>query len=237
MKTKASDFFSQEDKECISNTIKQAETNTSGEIAIMVLDASDSYKEAETLGAFILSGFFALILETFKSYYFATKAVDWNYDLSNFSPDFLLEATGHTSIWTYIPLIFILYFPLRFVFSKIKHMKIPFLTGKRIEETVKKRALMAFYEKGLYKTRDETGILIFISLLEHRVWILGDRGINAKIAPEFWGRIAANLSEGIKKQEHGKATCHAIEECGKELSRHFPIKPNDTNELTNEVMF
>ncbi|MGB5156616.1 TPM domain-containing protein [Desulfobacterium sp. N47] len=237
MKTKASEFFSKQDQKCISDIIKQAESNTSGEIAIMVLDASDSYKEAETLGAFILSGFFALILEIIKSYYIATKAVGWSYDPSGFSYQFLLEASGHTSIWTYIPMLFILYFPFKFIFSKIDGIKIPFLSGKRIEETVRKRALMAFYEKGLYKTRDETGILIFISLLEHRVWILGDRGINAKIDPEFWGNIAAKLSEGIKKKEHGKATCDAIEECGKELSRYFLIKQDDTNELSNEVMF
>lgn len=236
MKIKASEFFSSEDKKCISDTIKQAEANTSGEIAIMVLDASDSYKEAEILGALILSGFFALILEIIKSYYIALENSGWSYSISGFSAHYLLEAAGHTSIWTYIPMVFILYFPLRFVFSKIPQMKIPFLSRKIIEETVRKRAEIAFYEKGLYKTRDETGILIFISLLEHRVWILGDRGINEKIAPDFWSKIAGKLSEGIKKKEHGKYTCHAIEECGKELSRHFPVKPGDTNELSDEIM-
>ncbi len=237
MKTKASGFFSTEDKECISNSIKKSEANTSGEIAIMVLDESDSYKEAETLGTFILSGFFALILEIIKSYFVASKAAGWTYSISGLSAHFLLEASGHTSIWTYIPMVFILYFPLKLLFSKTQKMKIPFLSTKRIEETVRERALMAFYEKGLYKTRDETGILIFISLLEHRVWILGDRGINRKIDPGFWSKIATELSDGIKKKEHGKAACHAIEECGKELSRHFPIKPDDTNELSNEVRF
>lgn len=237
MKIKVSEFFSKEEQKCISDTIKQVEANTSGEIAIMVLDASDSYKEAETLGAVILSGFFALILEIIKSYFIAIKATGWSYDLSGFSSHFLLEASGHTSIWTYIPIVFVLYFPFRFIFLKIPQMKIPFLSTKRIEETVRERALMAFYEKGLYKTRDETGILIFISLVEHRVWILGDRGINAKIAPEFWSKIALELSDGIKKKEHGKAACQAIEKCGIELSRYFPIKPDDTNELSNEVMF
>lgn len=237
MKIKVSEFFSKEEQKYISDTIKQVEANTSGEIAIMVLDASDSYKEAETLGAVILSGFFALILEIIKSYYIAIKAAGWSYSMSDFSAHFLLEASGHTSIWTYIPMVFVLYFPFKFIFSKISQMKIPFLSGKRIEETVREQALMAFYEKGLYKTRDETGILIFISLLEHRVWILGDRGINTKIAPEFWSRIAAELSDGIKKKEHGKYTCQAIEKCGEELSRYFPIKPDDTNELSNEVMF
>ncbi|MBU1055126.1 MAG: TPM domain-containing protein [Proteobacteria bacterium] len=236
MTTKALEFFTPEDKQYISNSIMEAETNTSGEIAIMVLDSSDSYKEAEMLGAFVLSSFSALILEIIKSYYIAIKAADWSYNLSGFSAHFLAEAFGHTSIWTYIPILFILYFPVKFIFSKYPKIKIPFLSTKRIDEAVKERAVRAFYEKGLYKTRDETGILIFISILEHRVWILGDKGINEKIAPEFWSKIAKELSEGIKRKEQGKAASHAIEECGKELAKYFPIKHDDTNELSNEVM-
>lgn len=236
MRVKASELFSPEDKENISISIKRAEEKTSGEIAIMVLDSSDSYREAETLGAFILAGFFSLILETIKSYFIALKAAGWSYGLHGFSAHFLSEAAGNATVWTYIPMVFVLYFPFRFIISKFPEIKIPFLSAKRIDETVRERAVMAFYEKQLYKTRDETGILIFISLLEHRVWILGDRGINTKIAPDFWGQIAAELSMGIRKKEYGKSVCHAVSKCGEELSRHFPIKSDNTNELPDEVM-
>lgn len=236
MKIKASEIFSAEDKKCIADSIKKAETNTSGEVAIMVVDSSDSYREAEMLGAFILSGFFSLIFETAGAYLTALKEAGWGYDMPGFSVHFLSEAAGKATIWTYIPMVFVLYFLFRFLISKFPGIKLPFLSGKRIEETVRERAVMAFYEKQLYKTRDETGILLFISLLEHRVWILGDRGINAKIAPDFWSKIASELSTGIKKGEYGKSACSAIEKCGEELSRHFPKKSDDTNELADEVI-
>ncbi|MDP2863304.1 MAG: hypothetical protein Q8N95_10985 [Desulfobacterales bacterium] len=236
MKTKASELFSPEEKKDIADSIKKAEANTSGEVAIMVVDSSDSYREAETLGAFILSGFFSLILETIKAYLTALKAAGWGYGSSGFSAHFLSEAAANAAVWTYIPMVFVLYFPFRFLISKFPEMKIPFLSGKRIEETVRERAVMAFYEKQLYKTRDETGILIFISLLEHRVWILGDRGINEKIAADFWGIIASELSSGIKEKQYGKSVCLAISKCGEELSRHFPKKSDDTNELADEVI-
>ncbi|RPH50325.1 MAG: hypothetical protein EHM85_10840 [Desulfobacteraceae bacterium] len=236
MKIKASELFSAEDKQCIADSIKKAEENTSGEIAIMVVDSSDSYKEAEILGAFILSGLFSLVIETVRSYLAVVKAAGWDYGLSGFSAHTLSEATAHSAVWTYIPMVFVLYFLFKLLISKIPEMKIPFLSGKRIEETVRERAVMAFYEKQLYKTRDETGILIFISLLEHRVWILGDRGINVKIAPDFWGKIASELSSGIKKKQYGKAVCLAISKCSEELSVHCPKKSDDTNELADEVM-
>ncbi|MDP3283830.1 MAG: hypothetical protein Q8M56_05330 [Desulfobacterales bacterium] len=236
MKIKASELFSAEDKKCIADSIKKAEANTSGEVAIMVVDSSDSYREAETLGAFILSGLFSLVLEMVRSYLVVLKTAGWGYSLSGFSAHTLAEAAAHAAVWTYIPMVFVLYFPFRLLISKIPEMKIPFLSGNRIEETVRERAVTAFYEKQLYKTRDETGILIFISLLEHRVWILGDRGINAKIAPDFWGIMASELSSGIKKKQYGKSVCLAISKCGEELSRHFPKKSDDTNELADEVI-
>jgi len=236
MKIRASELFGPEEKKCIADSIKKAETNTSGEIAVMVVDSSDSYREAETLGAFILSGFFSLFLETIKTYLMALKAAGWGYGSSGFSAHFLSEAVANAAVWTYIPMVFLLYFPFRFLISKLPEMKIPFLSGKRIEETVRERAVMAFYEKQLYKTRDETGILIFISLLEHRVWILGDRGINEKVAADFWGIIASELSSGIKEKQYGKSVCLAISKCGEELSKYFPKKFDDTNELADEVI-
>jgi putative membrane protein len=133
-------------------------------------------------------------------------------------------------------MVFILYFAFKFLLSKVPEIKMLFMSTKRIEETVRERAVMAFYEKGLYKTKDETGILIFISLLEHKVWILGDRGINSKIDPDFWKNIASDLSAGIGKKEYGKSACKAISRCGEELSRFFPIKKDDINELPDEVI-
>jgi len=236
MKIKASELFSTEDKNCITDAIKNAETNTSGEVAIMVVDSSDSYREAETLGAILLSGFFSLILEMVRSYLVVLKAAGWGYSLSCFSAHIMSEAAAHAAVWTYIPLVFLFYFPFRLLIAKIPEMKIPFLSGRRIEETVRERAVTAFYEKQLYKTRDETGILIFISLLEHRVWILGDRGINAKIAPDFWREIASELSSGMKEKRYGESVCLAISKCGKELSLYFPKKSDDTNELADEVI-
>lgn len=235
MKIKASELFSPEDKECIANSIKKAEAETSGEIAVMVLDSSDSYIEAETFGAFILSGFFSLLFELIKSSVIGFEP-GWESGSMNFPYNFFIEAAKNASIWTYIPMVFILYFIFKFILSKLPEIKILFISGKRIEETVRERAVRAFYEKELYKTKDETGILIFISLLEHRVWILGDRGINAKIAPDFWKNIASDLSAGIREKEHGKSVCQAILKCGEELSGYFPLKKDDINELTDEVI-
>ena len=101
---------------------------------------------------------------------------------------------------------------------------------------MRERALAAFYQKGLYRTKDQTGILIFISLLERKVWILGDRGINEKIEPGHWQSLAGELARGIRVGRGGEALCRVIAGCGSELARHFPRRRDDRNELTDDII-
>jgi putative membrane protein len=95
---------------------------------------------------------------------------------------------------------------------------------------------MAFYEKGLYKTKQNTGVLFFLSLLERKVWVLADKGIYEKIEQETLNGFAQTVSQGIKEGRACDALCRAIEDAGTLLARHFPVTPGDTNELSDEVM-
>lgn len=193
----------------IHRAVEAAEAATSGEIATMVVERSDSYREAETLGAVLVAGLVGGIV---------------------------CVAIHHVAIWTYIPLVFLLFIPVRLLFQRFPRLKLPFVGRRRLEEAVRERAVRAFYEKGLYRTREETGILIFISLQEHKVWILGDRGINARIPPDSWQRMARELAAGIKGGEACEALCSVIAACGAELARYFPRRFDDENELTDEVL-
>src|SRR6266496_1404248 len=147
----AKEFFTEAEKERIRRAVESAEAATSGEIATMVVEWSDSYREAEALGGVLLAGMVALVCSV------------------------LIQ---HVTIWTYIPLVFLLFIPCRALLRLFPALKPPLVGRKRIAEAVRERAVRAFYEKRLYKTRDETGILLFISLLERKVWILADRGVD-----------------------------------------------------------
>ncbi len=90
-------------------------------------------------------------------------------------------------------------------------------------------------ESGVYKTRDRTGILIFISLLERKIELIADSGINEKITQSRWNDIVTHIISGIKAKELANNLIEAIDECGKLLSKYFPIKKDDENELENEI--
>jgi putative membrane protein len=107
--------------------------------------------------------------------------------------------------------------------------------GRR-EEAVRLRAERAFFEKGLYRTKRNTGVLFFLSLLERKVWILADKGIYEKMDQETLNRYANLVSSGIREGRACYALSQAIQEIGVLLSRHFPITSDDTDELPDEVM-
>ncbi|HBG05696.1 MAG: hypothetical protein A2075_11180 [Geobacteraceae bacterium GWC2_58_44] len=205
----STDFFSNAEKQKILAAVADAESRSSGEIAIMVVPESDRYLEAEQLGALLLAGLVAVII---------------------------CVLTHHVTIWTYIPLVCLLFLPALTLFRRFPRLKISFAGPRRQAEAVRARALIGFYENGLYRTEGETGILIFISLLEHKVWILGDRGINEKIPPGYWQTLAGELAAGIRSGRAAETLCRVVAECGSELAHHFPRSHDDRNELANEIL-
>jgi len=205
----AHSFFSHEEKERIQATTKGVESRTIGEVAVMVVDSSDHYFEAEVTGGILLGSLLALLITA--SYL-------------------------HASVWWYVPLSFVLFFPSRILFRKIPALKALFIGLHRKEHAVRLRAVRAFYEKGLCKTRKNTGVLFFISLLERKVRVLADSGIHEKIGQETLDKFARHVSRGIKEGRGGDALCEAIHEAGDHLAIHFPITKDDTDELRNDVM-
>jgi len=111
-----------------------------------------------------------------------------------------------------------------------------FIGKKRMEKEVMERAIRGFYEKGLYKTRDNTGVLFFISLLERKVWVIADKGIHRNMEQYTLNRFANMVSRGIKEKRACDALCEAIFEIGEVLARYYPVSKDDVNELSDEMI-
>jgi putative membrane protein len=206
---KSERFFTAEEKERLKAVTHEAESRTIGEIVVMVVDHSDHYIEAEVLGSVLFGSLLSLILTVLF------------FD---------------SSLWFYIPLSFVFFFPSWFLLIKVEALKRLFIGIGRKEEAVRLRAERAFFERGLYRTRKNTGILFFLSLLERKIWVLADKGIYEKINQETLNRFAKEVSRAIKEGRTCDALCQAIQEIGVYLAKHFPITPEDTNELPDEVM-
>ncbi|MBU0730957.1 MAG: TPM domain-containing protein [Proteobacteria bacterium] len=206
---KADNFFTQQEKDRIKAVVGDVETRTSGEIAVMVVDASDTYPEARILAGVVTGSLLSLGL---VDYFFSG------------------------SLWYFVFLALVLSLLFGWLVEYLPAVKRIFTGKARIENQVSEQAIQEFFHKGLYQTRDDTGVLFFISLFERKVWVLADKGIYRKIDQQTLQSYADEVAKGIKSNKACEALCKEITSIGKILAEHFPIKSDDTNELDNAVI-
>ncbi|MCK9424995.1 MAG: TPM domain-containing protein [Ignavibacteriaceae bacterium] len=113
----------------------------------------------------------------------------------------------------------------------VKEKKPFFHRGKSVFE----HAVSEFKKRGIKKTRDHTGILIFILLKEREFYILADSSINDKVADNTWELIKDKMEAKFHEKKFCEGIISAVDEVGTILSEHFPRKTDDTNELPDEV--
>lgn len=104
------------------------------------------------------------------------------------------------------------------------------------EAAVDARARQLFAERGLYKTRERSGVLILIAELERRVSILADEGIHARLGPDEWRRDVDEIRAAIRAGRAVDGLSGVIQQLGEKLSDSFPRSDDDADELTDAVL-
>lgn len=215
MRDFAKRFLSETDKENIRAAVKIAEGKSAGEIVPLVVSASYTYPMADVTGAGVLAILPSVLLTPPVGGFF------W---------------IGAQNMWVFMGLFAGFFWLFHVIVMRVSWLKRIFISKKEIEEEVKEAAVTRFFKEGLYRTRNETGVLLYISVLEQKVWVLADRGINARVPKSAWDGIVADLISGIKGKKQGTAICAAVNEIGNVLMAHFPKKQDDINELTDMIL-
>jgi len=214
MSKNVSEIFSGHDLDRIAAAVNEAERNTAGEIVPYVVDRSDDYDEAVWRGGFLcamiaLSAF--LVARLFTNQWLPSTTI------------IILMTFAAASVGL-------------FLVKFIPALNLFFAGSDDIEIRVSQRAREAFLAKEIFKTRDRTGILIFLSLFEKRVVVLGDAGINVRVAESDWKEIVKLVVDGMRNGKPAQALIDAIQRCGKLLQAHgVEIQPDDKDELGNAL--
>lgn len=209
--------------EKIQNAVKDAESRTSGEIAVCLTAESSDYSVWELFASIICSVVCFCIMLPFAG------NIRHFFENSNWlSPEWYLPATYGFAIFLTVLVFF-------FVFNipALDRLVIPAAFRNK---TVSKKAFSTFAETGVYCTENHNGILIYVSYLERQVRIIADKGIADKISDDMWRLISDSLVEELKNGNGVAGFCDAIDKCGQLLSQHFPIKPDDVNELPDGLL-
>jgi len=102
------------------------------------------------------------------------------------------------------------------------------------DETPEERAIEVFSLLRVWDTEDNNGVLIYLLLADKKIEIVADRAINKVVDKDEWQHITQQMETFFKERRFADGVVFGIEEVGKHLQKHFPIKNNDEDELPNK---
>jgi putative membrane protein len=208
-------FLREAELEQIETCVREAELATRGEIVVMVAPSSHHYPVAGLRGAAAFSIPAAVVLAR------TVGPVVW---------------AGPHDLWIFLGIFFPLFFLCRLVVMRLPRLKRLFVSEKEMDHDVREAATIHFFLKGLFRTREENGVLIYLSVFEGKVWVMGDRGVDAAAPAGFWQGIVDEVVAGIREGRPAAAICAAVGRIRRLLEEKFPVAASDTNELPNLIV-
>ena len=209
------EFFTASDLKAIEAAVHEAEQRTAGEIVPCAVSHSDHYEAAAWKGATL--GAFAAVAAAAAARYFGgfwgAPALAWIA-----VPPLIGGALGYAAA------------------ALVRPLRLALAGRANVDRRVHQRAAEAFLENEVFKTRERTGVLLFLSLYERRVVVLGDAGINAHVEQREWDGVVAGIVAGMGAHRPGEAFAGAIARCGELLERRgVALRADDADELPDQL--
>ena len=215
-----------EDHALVSAAIAAAEANSDGEIVAIASDRSDAYHDVglhyAVLVAFATLALFAAV----------PGLLMWWHDLfTGWSAEPSLRET-----LTWVLMLTLAKFLAVLFLLKWQPLRMALTPGATKTRRVRRRAIMLFKTGAERRTVGRTGILIYLSLAEHRAEIVADEAITSVTTPETWGEAMAALLAHVKAGRPGEGIAAAVALIGGVLAEHFPKSASDTNEIPDKLI-
>jgi len=221
----ASQIFTKEEITNIETTIAEVEKQTSGEVVPVIATSSGRYDRAEDLFGFLLS--------------LVVLGISWMWfqDINTSINTWTHNSVFNLNLFTMITILIISFFIGMGLASHFPLLRLPLISTQEMQEEVEGSARETFQRLKIRNTNNAAGILIYVSLYEHRVHIIGDDTISAKLSQSDWQAVCDTIISGFKNNTPAQGLHDGILTCGELLSLHFPITPDDKNELANTLHF
>ena len=218
---------SETDHDIVTAAVAEAERHTDGEIVTVIAAQSNDYDDVALVWAsviaFIAMSVIALFPDFYQGLYYRLSG-GWGHELTANQWLGTVIAVGVLK-WIGVWLV-LLWRPLRL-----------WLTPRAIRAArVRARAIDLFKVGTEAKTLGRTGVLLYVSLREHRADIVADEAIAAKVAPEVWGDAMAALIDLVRKGKPGEGMAEAVRQMGVVLAAHFPRGSENPNELPDRLI-
>ena len=215
------------DHDLVTAAVAAAEDQTSGEIVTVIAAQSNDYDDVALVWASVIAFLAMSVIALFPEFYrglYDRLTGGWGHEITANQWLGTVIAVGVLK-WIGMWLI-LLWRPLRI-----------WLTPRAIlAGRVRARAIDLFKVGTEAKTLGRTGVLLYVSLREHRADIVADEAIAAKVAPEVWGDAMAALIDLVRKGKPGEGMAEAVRQMGVVLAAHFPRGSENPNELPDRLI-
>ena len=209
--------LSEAERERIRQAVHAAEQQTSAEIVPMVVARSGLYRDAQHWAGLIAALTTLALLLTIE-----VSWVPWGWHASN-AAWLVLAVTLAYAGGSWIgraPAV------IRLLTSR-----------ERMQQKVRLRAERAFAQHAVSQTRERTGVLIMLSILERQIYVLPDRSLARLVSTERWKQVVQAAVERLQSGNIADGLSRAIAACGVILAEACPGRPGDNpNELPDHVI-
>ncbi len=101
--------------------------------------------------------------------------------------------------------------------------------------SVDRAAERAFVRLGMGRTREKSGVLLFVVPARRRFVVLGDAGIHERVGQGFWDELVRTMTPYFRQKNFTDGIVKGIEAAAEALAGHFPRASDDVNELPDDV--
>lgn len=215
------------DHDRVTRAVAAAEAGTDGEIVTIVTRRSDSYHDVGLHWAVGVTFLAMSVFAAFPDFYrglILRMMGGWDHQLSD-----------RAFLTVLLCALIIKFLATRYILA-IMPLRMALTPRATKARRVRRRAIALFRAMVQGRTRARTGVLIYLSLDEHRAELVADSAINDKVAPEVWGEAMAALIDGVRAGDPARGMESAIQCVGAVLARHFPRSADDGNELPDRLI-
>lgn len=193
----------------LAETIRALECECSAELVVAVRARSGSYRRADFLFAAVLS-FVTLLFVIFSPFTFGPEWI-------------LLDVVVMYGLGVYLS-------------TKSSAIRRLFTPEKQRAAAVRTHAAAMFYEAGIANTEAETGVLVYLSLMERRLELIADRGILRAVPPMDWNGAMAELHR-VGRSPNPDEFIAGLKRMGAVLAQCLPPDAENPNELSDTPYF
>ena len=213
--------------EKVSNAVRAAEADTSGEIVTVLADRSDGYTDIAMAwagaAAFMALASLALFPDLFLSA-FDVLMGGW---VQEWDPQRLFWFAALSAALVFVLVMLVQLWP---------PVKFAIIPGRVRTARVHDRAVSHFKVGAERRTHGHTGILLYLSMREHRAEIVADKAIDDKVSDEVWGDAMIAMIAELKQDRIAEAMAVGVQQVGVVLAEHFPRHEDDENELPDRLI-